>query len=134
MSRQIWTGLTLHLGTAVVVVVRATAGAEAYLSGRGCLFVPEVGIFTGALLSPVLVLVGNWKRLIPVPWKEVREVVELWRGGSRSSVAFFQKNWVFFSLCSENALANGKASLGFTSVSIVQVGAIESHRDEGLEV
>ena len=41
------------------MVVTATAGTEAYLSGRECLFVPEGGIFTGGLLSPVLDLV--WK-------------------------------------------------------------------------
>ena len=35
------------------------------------------GIKTGGLLSPALLTVGNWKRLIPVPWKELIEVVEL---------------------------------------------------------
>ena len=40
----------------------------------------------GVLLSPGLDLVGNWKRLIPVPWNEVRDVVEegLWSRLSRA--------------------------------------------------
>ena len=38
---------------------------------------------TGGLLSPGSFLVGNWKGLIPVPWKEFTEVVEL---GTRAMI------------------------------------------------
>ena len=47
---------------------------------------PCGGIAIGVLLSPGLVLVGNWKRLIPVPWNEVRDIVKegLWSRLSRA--------------------------------------------------
>lgn len=47
-------------------------------SGREYLCCPDfVNIVISCLVSPRLVLVGDWKRLIPEPWNDVTAAVEL---------------------------------------------------------
>ena len=43
---------TRHSGTSTVLVFKATAGTKAYSSGKCCLL-PDGGVFSDGLLSPV---------------------------------------------------------------------------------
>ena len=66
----------MSFGTFVVFSLSATAGTVVKLSGSAwhC-FVSGAGSLIASLGCPMFVFVGDWNRLIPVPWKEPVAVV-----------------------------------------------------------
>lgn len=112
----------LHAGTDTDSTANATGGTTLKESGSECLSVPDGGITMGALLSPGLLADGNWKILIPVPWKEELDVVELglWSILSRAPT----ENNPFFKHAGATQPSSLKRSLtdvaSDSSISIIQ--------------
>ena len=115
-----------------MLVVTATAGTEAYLSGRYFHSRRWYLYRRSALTS--LGLGWKLKRADYGLGMDIEVNVDGKRVASFSSVCFVfpeELDVLFFDV--DNALANGKACVGFTYFLIFQVGAIANERNEGLD-